>query len=115
MTRVALGARIGPFAQLASNIKRVQSHIAALTQRSNVGSKRYSGYCERREGFVQTSKYMILGGGMVAGYAAKEMIERGLRPGQLTIVSADNAVPYERAAFVEGFSRGKRYRGEHPH
>jgi hypothetical protein len=45
---------------------------------------------------MPTSKYMILGGGMVAGYAAKEMIERGLRPGQLAIVSADNSVPYER-------------------
>src|SRR5579862_699264 len=50
---------------------------------------------------------MILGGGMVAGYAAKEMIERGLRPGQLAIVSADNAVPYERPPLSKGFLGGK--------
>jgi len=56
---------------------------------------------------VQTSKYMILGGGMVAGYAAKEMIEGGLRPGQLTIVSADNTVPYERPPLSKGFLAGK--------
>ena len=56
---------------------------------------------------MQTSKYMILGGGMVAGYAAKEMIERGLRPGQLAIVSADNTVPYERPPLSKGFLAGK--------
>ncbi|MGD0359593.1 MAG: FAD-dependent oxidoreductase [Bryobacteraceae bacterium] len=56
---------------------------------------------------MQTSKYMILGGGMVAGYAAKEMIEGGLRPGQLTIVSADNTVPYERPPLSKGFLAGK--------
>jgi len=56
---------------------------------------------------VQTYRYMILGGGMVAGYAAKEMIERGLRPGQLAIVSADNAVPYERPPLSKGFLGGK--------
>jgi NADPH-dependent 2,4-dienoyl-CoA reductase/sulfur reductase-like enzyme len=50
---------------------------------------------------------MILGGGMVAGYAAKEMIEGGLRPGQLTIVSADNTVPYERPPLSKGFLAGK--------
>jgi NADPH-dependent 2,4-dienoyl-CoA reductase/sulfur reductase-like enzyme len=55
---------------------------------------------------VQTAKYMILGGGMVAGYAAKEMVERGLRPGQLAIVSADNAVPYERPPLSKGFLAG---------
>ena len=41
-------------------------------------------------------KYIILGGGMVAGYAAKELVDRGLKPGELTIVSADSTVPYER-------------------
>jgi len=56
---------------------------------------------------VQTFKYMILGGGMVAGYAAKEMIERGLRPGQLAIVSADDTVPYERPPLSKGFLAGK--------
>jgi hypothetical protein len=31
----------------------------------------------------KTSKYLILGGGMVAGYAAKHLVERGLKPNQL--------------------------------
>jgi len=56
---------------------------------------------------VQKSKYMIFGGGMVAGYAAKEMVERGLGPGQLAILSADDAVPYERPPLSKGFLAGK--------
>lgn len=54
-----------------------------------------------------TSRYLILGGGMVAGYAAKEMIERGLKQGELTIVSADNVVPYERPPLSKGYLAGR--------
>ncbi len=61
----------------------------------------------RHGGGVQKSKYMIFGGGMVAGYAAKEMVERGLGPGQLAILSADDAVPYERPPLSKGFLAGK--------
>src|SRR5215470_5299571 len=56
---------------------------------------------------MKHAKYMILGGGMVAGYAAKELVERGLKPGELTIVSAENAVPYERPPLSKGFLAGK--------
>ena len=53
------------------------------------------------------SKYIILGGGMAAGYGAKEMVERGLKPGELTIISADDALPYERPPLSKGFLAGK--------
>jgi len=53
------------------------------------------------------SKYLIFGGGMVAGYAAKEMVERGLKPGELTIVSADDSLPYERPPLSKSFLAGK--------
>jgi 3-phenylpropionate/trans-cinnamate dioxygenase ferredoxin reductase component len=53
------------------------------------------------------SRYVILGGGMVAGYAAKEMVERGLKPGELSIISADDAIPYERPPLSKGFLAGK--------
>jgi NADPH-dependent 2,4-dienoyl-CoA reductase/sulfur reductase-like enzyme len=56
---------------------------------------------------MNKSKYLILGGGMVAGYAAKAMGERGLKPGELSIVSSDNAVPYERPPLSKGFLAGK--------
>ena len=56
---------------------------------------------------MQKAKYLILGGGMVAGYAAKELASQGLKPGELAIVSADSAVPYERPPLSKGFLSGK--------
>src|SRR5579872_607624 len=56
---------------------------------------------------MHKSKYLILGGGMVAGYCAKEAVERGLKPGELAIVSEDNALPYERPPLSKGFLAGK--------
>jgi 3-phenylpropionate/trans-cinnamate dioxygenase ferredoxin reductase subunit len=56
---------------------------------------------------MKRSKYVIVGGGMVAGYAAKELVERGLKPGELTILSADSSVPYERPPLSKGFLAGK--------
>src|ERR1700751_2076534 len=56
---------------------------------------------------MTSSKYIILGGGMVAGYAAKELASRGLRSGELTIVSADDKLPYERPPLSKGFLSGK--------
>lgn len=56
---------------------------------------------------MSSSKYLILGGGMVAGYAAKQLVEGGLKPGELTIVSADSSVPYERPPLSKSFLAGK--------
>ena len=44
---------------------------------------------------------------MVAGYAAKQLVELGLPKGELAILSADNAVPYERPPLSKGFLAGK--------
>jgi NADPH-dependent 2,4-dienoyl-CoA reductase/sulfur reductase-like enzyme len=52
-------------------------------------------------------RYLILGGGMVAGYAAKEFVERGLGRGELGIASADTALPYERPPLSKSFLAGK--------
>jgi NADPH-dependent 2,4-dienoyl-CoA reductase/sulfur reductase-like enzyme len=56
---------------------------------------------------MNQSKIAILGGGMVAGYAAKQLLELGLPKGELAILSADNAVPYERPPLSKGFLAGK--------
>jgi NADPH-dependent 2,4-dienoyl-CoA reductase/sulfur reductase-like enzyme len=56
---------------------------------------------------VKTSKFVILGGGMVAGYAAKQLAELGLGTGEFTIVSMDTSVPYERPPLSKGFLAGK--------
>jgi NADPH-dependent 2,4-dienoyl-CoA reductase/sulfur reductase-like enzyme len=56
---------------------------------------------------VRKYEAIILGGGMVAGYAAKEAVEGGIKAGQLTIVSADEALPYERPPLSKSFLAGK--------
>ena len=55
---------------------------------------------------MDQSNIVILGGGMVAGYAAKQMVELGLPKGELAILSADTAVPYERPPLSKGFLAG---------
>jgi NADPH-dependent 2,4-dienoyl-CoA reductase/sulfur reductase-like enzyme len=56
---------------------------------------------------MKSAKYVVLGGGMVAGYGAKEFVERGGHAGDLTILSADNALPYERPPLSKGVLTGK--------
>src|SRR5437588_6761805 len=56
---------------------------------------------------IDQAKFVILGGGMVAGYAAKQLVELGLKPGGLAILSRDTALPYERPPLSKGFLAGK--------
>ncbi|HWC00923.1 MAG TPA: FAD-dependent oxidoreductase [Bryobacteraceae bacterium] len=56
---------------------------------------------------MSESRFVILGGGMVAGYAARQMVESGLKLGELAILSADSSVPYERPPLSKGFLAGK--------
>ena len=56
---------------------------------------------------MNQTNIVILGGGMVAGYAAKQLAELGLPKGELAIVSADNTVPYERPPLSKSFLAGK--------
>lgn len=56
---------------------------------------------------MNRTKYVILGGGMVAGYATKQLVELGLKPGDLTILSEDSAMPYERPPLSKSFLAGK--------
>src|SRR5436190_14549339 len=54
-----------------------------------------------------STRIVVAGGGMVAGYVANELAELGLAPGDLTIVSADSALPYERPPLSKTFLSGK--------
>lgn len=56
---------------------------------------------------MDTYRFAILGGGMVAGYAARELVAHGLRAGELTIVSAEPVPPYERPPLSKGFLAGR--------
>jgi NADPH-dependent 2,4-dienoyl-CoA reductase/sulfur reductase-like enzyme len=56
---------------------------------------------------MDEAKFVILGGGMVAGYAAKQLVELGSTAGELAILSGDTALPYERPPLSKGFLAGK--------
>ncbi|KAL5793194.1 hypothetical protein ACOSP7_001788 [Xanthoceras sorbifolium] len=47
--------------------------------------------------------YVIVGGGVAAGYAALEFTKRGVSPGELCIVSEEPVPPYERPALSKGY------------
>ncbi len=55
-----------------------------------------------------TYKYVILGGGLTAGYAAQEFVECGINRNELCIVSAENELPYERPPLSKGFLAGEK-------
>jgi NADPH-dependent 2,4-dienoyl-CoA reductase/sulfur reductase-like enzyme len=56
---------------------------------------------------MNESKFVILGGGMVAGYAAKQFVDLGLKSGELAILSADSSAPYERPPLSKGYLAGR--------
>ncbi len=45
---------------------------------------------------MERFRRVILGGGMVAGYALKEMVKLGVEPGDVCVVSMDEDLPYVR-------------------
>uniref|UniRef100_A0A2P2LBE6 Putative monodehydroascorbate reductase cytoplasmic isoform 2 n=1 Tax=Rhizophora mucronata TaxID=61149 RepID=A0A2P2LBE6_RHIMU len=47
--------------------------------------------------------YVILGGGVAAGYAALEFTKRGVSPGELCIICEEPVAPYERPALSKGY------------
>ncbi|KAJ0103306.1 hypothetical protein Patl1_05492 [Pistacia atlantica] len=40
--------------------------------------------------------YVILGGGVAAGFAAREFVKQGVKKGELAIISKESVAPYER-------------------
>jgi NADPH-dependent 2,4-dienoyl-CoA reductase/sulfur reductase-like enzyme len=53
-------------------------------------------------------KYVILGGGLTAGYAVQEFAKKGIHSGELCIVSAEEMLPYERPPLSKDFLAGKK-------
>ncbi|XP_074370626.1 monodehydroascorbate reductase-like [Apium graveolens] len=48
-------------------------------------------------------KYVILGGGVSAGYAVREFANQGVKPGELAIISKESVAPYERPALSKAY------------
>lgn len=51
---------------------------------------------------MKSYPYVILGGGVVAGYAARAFVENGVRKAELGIISAEPHLPYERPLLSKG-------------
>ncbi|KAL8528211.1 hypothetical protein ACS0TY_005861 [Phlomoides rotata] len=47
--------------------------------------------------------YVIIGGGVAAGYTAHEFVKRGVSSGELCIISEEHVAPYERPALSKGY------------
>ena len=56
---------------------------------------------------MKTYPIVILGGGVVAGYAAKEFVAQSGKKDGLAIVTSENTLPYERPPLSKGFLAGK--------
>ncbi|XP_047330540.1 monodehydroascorbate reductase, seedling isozyme-like [Impatiens glandulifera] len=48
-------------------------------------------------------KYVVLGGGIAGGYAAREFAKQGVKPGELAIISNEAVAPYERPTLSKGY------------
>ncbi|KAG6430566.1 hypothetical protein SASPL_108636 [Salvia splendens] len=48
-------------------------------------------------------KYVIVGGGVAAGYAAREFAKQGVKFGELAIISKEAVAPYERPALSKAY------------
>lgn len=53
--------------------------------------------------FPNSFKYLILGGGVAAGYAAREFVKQGVKAGEVGIISEESVAPYERPALSKGY------------
>ncbi|KAG0612700.1 hypothetical protein M758_6G046800 [Ceratodon purpureus] len=48
-------------------------------------------------------KYVLVGGGVAGGYAAREFVKLGVDPGELAIFSKEAVAPYERPALSKAY------------
>ncbi len=52
--------------------------------------------------------FLILGGGIVAGYAVRAFIQNGGPTGDLGIITADDSLPYDRTTLSKSFLKGEK-------
>jgi NADPH-dependent 2,4-dienoyl-CoA reductase/sulfur reductase-like enzyme len=52
---------------------------------------------------MEAYKYLILGGGTTAGYAAQEFVEQGIGKNELCVVSAESLLPMNRPPFSKQY------------
>jgi len=57
---------------------------------------------------MEVFEHVILGGGVAAGHAAREFVKRGVKPGQLALVSAEASFCYERPPLSKALLAGTK-------
>src|SRR6184192_3243619 len=55
-------------------------------------------------------KFVCLGSGVAAAHAVKELVRRNVEPGSIAIITADDALPYDRPPLSKGFLLGEKTR-----
>ncbi|GJD06133.1 Monodehydroascorbate reductase [Galdieria sulphuraria] len=70
------------------------------------GGKRFIWSEGKKSMAAKDYRYVVLGGGVAAGYAARAFVEKGLGKGELAIISEESVAPYERPALSKGFLMG---------
>ncbi|KAG2686529.1 hypothetical protein I3760_09G009800 [Carya illinoinensis] len=73
------------------------SHLSSTTHDPGQNLSQFSSMAEK------SFKYVILGGGVAAGYAAREFAKQGVKPGELAIISKEAVAPYERPALSKAY------------
>ena len=61
---------------------------------------------------TENFKYVIIGGGTTAGYAAKAFVDAGIDGDDLCILSAEDVHPYNRPPLSKGYLTGDTPRRE---
>mmetsp|Transcript_9943 Transcript_9943/g.26470 ORF Transcript_9943/g.26470 Transcript_9943/m.26470 type:complete len:511 (+) Transcript_9943:135-1667(+) len=77
--------------------------IAPLLAKAEGGAATAAAGSQSGAALKQEYKYVVVGGGVAAGYAAKEFVERGVSPDSVLIVSRETVAPYERPALSKAF------------
>ena len=52
---------------------------------------------------MKNYKFVVLGSGVAAGHAVKELVERKVEHGSVAIITADDTLPYDRPPLSKGF------------
>jgi len=94
-----------------TNMKRLTSLLSASLAAAGIAGVYFSGkrfiFNQGKNSMAAKNyRYVILGGGVSAGYAARAFVEKGLGKGELAIVSDEGVAPYERPALSKGFLIG---------
>jgi NADPH-dependent 2,4-dienoyl-CoA reductase/sulfur reductase-like enzyme len=61
---------------------------------------------------MDSFRYLILGGGVVAGYAAQAFADRDVKSGEVAIISDDSVLPYERPPLSKDYLAGEQQKQE---